>query len=117
MLNVAVLHCPAPDQQAARAWPMRVLKADSIAHMDLTPTEKAGYTVSWVAHKLILLPTFELASYAFGVSQQLITQARKHQEPASLPAGMLAWGLLTATPDERTAVFAKYESLIWAALD
>lgn|SRR5262249_42169269 len=101
----------------AQAWPIRVLKAHSLAHMNLTPAEKAKLAVGWMSNKLVLTPTIELAAIAFNVSQQMITQQRKTQEPASLPAGMLAFGLLTATPDDLAAVFAEYESQVWAGLE
>jgi hypothetical protein len=89
----------------------------SIARMDLTPGEKAKFGAAWLANKIAIIPTVEVVSLVLGVSQQAVTQARKHQEPASLPEGMLAWGLMTSTPDERAAVFAEFEPLVWAGLE
>jgi hypothetical protein len=100
-----------------QARPVRVLKAHSLAHMTLDAGAKAALASAWLTNKLVITPTVELAALTFRVSQQAVTQHRKQQDPASLPAGMLAFGLLTATPDERAAVFAQYESLIWAGLE
>jgi hypothetical protein len=97
--------------------PIKILKAHSLAHLNLTAAEKAKFAASWIANRLMLLPTVELAATAFGVSQQLISQHRKLQSDASLAAGMLAFGLLIASTEGRDAVFAQYESLIWAGLE
>jgi len=85
--------------------------------MELTPNDKASLAGSWLSKRLILQMSVEVAALVMGVSQGLVTKHRKLQEPASLPVGMLVWGLMTATTDELTAVFTQHEDLVWAALD
>jgi hypothetical protein len=83
--------------------------------MHLDAAGKAHLAAAWVANRLTITPTVELAALVFNISQWSI--AKHRQTPASLSAGMLAFGLLTAWPDDRAAVFAAYESLIWEGLE
>ena len=118
LMNVALLHHdPAPHQRPEfpQVAPIKILRAHSLAHRKLAKWQRARLAAAWLDNGLLLVPTLELASEVFDVSNSLI--AKERTRPASLPLGMLAYGWLKSSLAERDAFCRQHEAGIWAALE
>jgi len=127
MLNVVHIREDQTQDQGV-VVPVRIVKAHSIAHLEVDAGARADMAADWVVGHTIVVPTVKLAGHVFQVSEQLVAGAAKSKgrprstlvsqlQCGSQALACLVRGWSTASKAECEAFCALYEAEVWGALE
>jgi hypothetical protein len=100
--------------------PVEVVRGASIAHMKLTSEQGDAMAAAWVAGRVIVHPTIDLACSVFGTSYSSVIKmrGRRGNRPnTSFWLGLAAGGWENLSEAEHVAFAIKYEAELWHALE